>query len=227
MVNRTWPLFDLQLRTPRLELSPALDDELDEVVDVAANGIHDPETNPFLGRWTYLESPEFERGIAQWTWRCRADWKSESWNLYLVVRHEGRVIGAQDVGARDFARLGEVTTGSWLGREFQGRGFGTEMRAAVLALAFDGLGALTAASGAREENAASLGVSHALGYRDNGTRRVLMGDQPATEIRLLLDRETWEERHTRPPYPDWVEIEGLEPCLDMFGVERASPAPVP
>ena len=165
--------------------------------------------------------------IAQWTWRCRADWKPESWNLYLVVRHEGRVMGAQDVGARDFARLGEVSTGSWLGREYQGRGFGTEMRAAVLALAFDGLGALTAASGAREENAASLGVSHALGYRDNGTQRVLMGDQPATEIRLLLDRETWEERHTRPPYPDWVEIEGLEPCLDMFGVERASPAPVP
>ena len=34
-----------------------------------------------------------------------------------------------------------VGTGSWLGRPYQGRGIGKEMRGAVLALAFDGLGA--------------------------------------------------------------------------------------
>ncbi len=243
MVNRTWPLFGLRVTTPRLELSAAADSDIDEMVELAAAGIHDPDVNPFLGSWTYLESPDFERGIAQWIWRCRAEWKPESWNLCLVVRRGGRIIGVQDVGARNFAELGEVSTGSWLGREFQGKGYGKEMRAAVLALAFEGLGATTAVSGARQENAASLAVSRSLGYRDNGTQRVLMGDQPATEIRLLLDRETWAERRTRPPYPDrvgprgplsgpragptprWrtgvaVEIEGLEPCLDLFGLRQ-------
>ncbi len=218
MVNRTWPLFDLHIATPRLELSPVADSDIDELVEVAAAGIHDPELNPFLGSWTYLDSPDFERGIARWTWRCRADWTPGRWNLILAVRRRGRIIGIQGVGARNFAELGEVSTGSWLGREFQGRGFGREMRAAVLALAFGGLGAVTAASGAREENAASIGVSRSLGYRPNGTQRALMGDQPATEVRLLLDRDTWEERHNRPPYPDRVEVQALEPCLDLFGV---------
>ena len=44
---------------------------------------------------------------------------------------------------------------SWLGRAFQGRGLGTEMRAAVLAFAFDGLCATAADSSAFLDNAAS------------------------------------------------------------------------
>jgi RimJ/RimL family protein N-acetyltransferase len=66
---------------------------------------------------------------------------------------------AQGLGGRDFAVLREVHTGSWLGRRYQGHGIGTQMRAAVLHLAFEGLGAQHAAFGAFEHNAASLGVS--------------------------------------------------------------------
>ena len=43
--------------------------------------------------------------------------------------------------AREFATRRMVGTGSWIGRDFQGRGFGKEMRAGLLTLAFDGLGA--------------------------------------------------------------------------------------
>ena len=64
-----------------------------------------------------------------------------------------------------------MKTGSWLGRSFQGRGIGTEMRAAVLELAFRGLGAATAESGALEGNAASARVSEKLGYRHDGLER--------------------------------------------------------
>ena len=72
-----------------------------------------------------------------------------------------RLIGAQDVRAHDFAVLRTVSTGSWLGREHQGRGRGREMRAAVLHLAFAGLGCLIAQTAAYADNGPSLGVSRA------------------------------------------------------------------
>jgi len=57
-----------------------------------------------------------------------------------------------------------VSTGSWLGMRHQGKGFGTEMRAAILMLAFDHLGAKTARSSAFTDNPRSLAVSRRLGY---------------------------------------------------------------
>ena len=61
-----------------------------------------------------------------------------------------------------------MDTGSWLGRRFQGRGLGKEMRAAVLGFAFDGLGAEVAETSAFLDNLPSNGVSRALGYEENG-----------------------------------------------------------
>ena len=70
-----------------------------------------------------------------------AAFSPESWELGLVAFHDGRPIGVQAVLAKAFAADRTVATGSWLGRAFQGQGLGTEMRAAVLTLAFAGLGA--------------------------------------------------------------------------------------
>ncbi len=88
--------------------------------------------------------------------------------LELAVIRDGVVVGIQGIGGRDFAVLREVHTGSWLGRRYQRQGIGTQMRAAVLHLAFEGLGAKPAVSAAFEDNPASLGVSRKLGYRDDG-----------------------------------------------------------
>ncbi len=46
------------------------------------------------------------------------------------------------------ATLRTFDTGSWVGRRFQGRGTGTEMRAAALHLMFAGLGAREATTSA-------------------------------------------------------------------------------
>ena len=88
------------------------------------------------------------------------------------------------------------------------------MRAAVLYLAFAGLDALYATSGAREDNAASLAVSRKHGYADDGIERHVIRGQAAVVRRLRLDRPPWEA-HRRVP----VEIEGLAPCLPHFGVD--------
>ena len=61
---------------------------------------------------------------------------------------------------------------------------------------------------------ASLAVSRKHGYADDGVDRVVIRGQAAVVRRLRLDRPTWEA-HRRIP----VEIEGLGPCLEHFGVD--------
>ena len=206
-----WPLFDLRIRTPRLELRPP-DEGLDaEMARLAAAGIHDPEFMPFTEPWTDVPSPQLERNAVQHYWRNRAEWAPDRWFLRLAVFSEGQLVGTQDLNAERFAILRTVDTGSWLGRAHQGQGIGKEMRAAALHLAFEGLGAVMAYSAAWEDNAASLGVSRALGYVENGDKISLRRDQPARMINLKLPRERWQRR-------DDIVIENLEPCLELLGI---------
>jgi RimJ/RimL family protein N-acetyltransferase len=109
-----------------------------------------------------------------------------------------------------------VVTASWLGLEHQGRGYGTEMRAAVLKLAFDGLGAQVAESGYFEGNSASARVSDKLGYVPNGEDIWAVSGERIVENRLRVSRESWQ----RDLVP--VTIEGLEPCLKLFGIGELS-----
>jgi RimJ/RimL family protein N-acetyltransferase len=206
-----WPLRDLVLRTPRLELRPDDDPGLREVVEVAYGGVHDPAAMPFLTPWTDADPRYLGRGMLQYFWSQRAALAPESWSLSFLVRHEGRVLGVQGVTARDFGVLRTVDTGSWLGRPHQGRGFGSEMRAAVLQFAFDHLGAVEATSGAFADNPASLRVSERLGYRRNGTKRHLRRGEPATEVLLRLTPDDFVR-------PDWtLQVDGLDACRGLLG----------
>ena len=102
-----------------------------------------------------------------------------------------------------------ASTGSWLGREAQGRGIGTEMRAAVLELVFRGLGADAATSGWLEGNAASGRVSEKLGYRETGVSEVSPRGTPVPHHDVRIDRADWRS-------PVEVEITGLGTCLALF-----------
>ena len=44
MANPYWPLFDLRVTTPRLEIRLPTDDELYQLLEVADAGVHDPAT---------------------------------------------------------------------------------------------------------------------------------------------------------------------------------------
>lgn len=215
MTNSHWPLFDIRIISPRLVLRLPIDDDIPGLINVAKRGIHDPEFMPFQSPWSDRPSPEFERNTFQWHWRGRAEWTPENWRLGLGVFIDDQPIGAQDVAGKDFSKLKTVVSGSWLGREFQGKGLGKEMRAAMLHFAFEGLGAEAAESEAWENNSASIGVSTSLGYERNGvTRRPDPRGGPGyvTGIRFRLTRERWESIKQSE-----VKIEGLENCLDMFG----------
>ena len=133
-----WPIFGLRLRTGRLELRTPTEAELPPLLDLGKAGIHPPDEMPFGVAWSTLPSPAFERGFLQHYWRARGAWSPDHWFLNMMVEWEGQPIGSQSLDAEAFAIHRTVATGSWLGLQFQGRGFGKEMRAAVLGLAFDG-----------------------------------------------------------------------------------------
>jgi RimJ/RimL family protein N-acetyltransferase len=90
------------------------------------------------------------------------------------------------------------------------------MRAAVLALAFDGLGAVEARSGAIEGNDASARVSEKLGYVEVEGGTVSPRGTPVRERRFRQTRDGWMTGRHAP-----VEIEGLEPCLPLLGATSA------
>ena len=220
MAHLLWPLFDLRLRTERLELRLPNDDEIAQLCEVARAGIHDPEEMPFAFPWTDKPSPRFEREFAQFHWGIRSSWQPDAWDLELMVTLDGRPIGDQGILARDFAAFRLVHTGSWLGREFQAKGYGKEMRQAVLALAFDGLGAEVAETEAFFDNVASARVSRGVGYRENGIGRAAPRGTPVDTQRFRMTLEDWRSR----PRPR-VEIEGLEACLELFDAGRAVAEP--
>lgn len=134
-----WPLFELKIASPRLELRIPTDDDIPGVIEAVKAGIHDPAWMPFSNPWTYALLPELDRNTAQWIWKGRAEWNPDNWRLGLVVFLDGKPIGAQDVTAKNFSKLRTVSSGSWLTRSSQGQGFGKEMRAAMLHFAFAGL----------------------------------------------------------------------------------------
>jgi len=216
-LERDWPLFGLWVQTPRLTLSYPTDADLGTLNALVNQGIHDPSVMPFDTPWTD-EPPEVRpQHSLQFYWGMRANWKPTNWHLTMMVKEGDVVVGAQAMLATDFAVKRQVGTGSWVGQGHQGRGIGKEMRAAILHLAFAGLGAKRATSGAFEDNAASLAVSRALGYVENGDDIGAPRGTPVRQIRLLLTREAWEKKRR-----DDIQIHGLETCLPMFGVDQKS-----
>lgn len=214
MKPAVWPLYDLRITTPRLELRLPDLDGLSRLAAVAAAGVHDEDRMPFVAAWTDVSPEERARATFQHLLGTVAGWTPRKWSLGLAVSWEGKVVGRQDLGATDFAVTGEAHTGSWLGQAYQGRGIGTEMRAAVLHLAFEGLGARSMTSGAMADNARSLRVSEKLGYRPDGREVLSVRGEARDHRRLRLDRAGWEAHRTVP-----VELHGLEPSLALFGLK--------
>lgn len=216
-IEEFWPIFGLRVRTPRLELRPPDQALMVEIVALAAEGIHDPATMPFELPWTDAPTDEMQRRGLQFLWRCWGTLDATSWRLPFAVLVHDEVVGVQDMAADAFARRRTVATGSWLGRAHQGRGLGKEMRAAVLHLAFAGLGAVRAETAAWHDNAASQGVTAALGYRPNGDRLALRRGVADRQRLFALDRADWE-RGSRQD----IDLVGVERCADLLGATDAT-----
>lgn len=186
-----WPPSLLRARAGDLELRYLDDDLMVQLADLAGRGVHEPEEMPFLFPWTRGTPTEVARSLLVYQWRARAAVTVRSWSLELAVLHRNEPVGIQAIEADDFPRLHTVNTGSWLGQAHQGQGLGTRMRALVLHVAFQGLGAHTATTSAWADNPASNAVSRRLGYRPNGSSRQVREGSAIEHRHYRMDREDY------------------------------------
>lgn len=214
-----FPVWGIRLVTPRLELRPAREREMDGLVRLVARGIHDPDTMPFSVPWTDVPSPRRERETYAFILGCWADVSPSGWRLPFAVCVEGAVIGLQDLAAPRWDGTRVAQTGSWLGRDYQGAGFGTEMRSAVLHLAMGHLSAERVESTAFADNMASISVSRRLGYKQVGERLVERRGASARQVCFAIDRADWADS-AAASVP--VEVLGVnDAVLEQLGAESA------
>ena len=122
MTHPVWPLFDLRVVTPRLELRYVDDALAVELAQLAAQGhprsrlhaVRDAvDRRRVAGARTQLDAVVLAvpgRDVDRLGSTCR--WRSSS---------TGRPAGTTSLDATDFPVLRQFESGSWLGREFQGR----------------------------------------------------------------------------------------------------------
>jgi RimJ/RimL family protein N-acetyltransferase len=211
-----YPPLNVKVRTPTLTLAGATDDLLERLIPVIRDGIVSAGEAPFDDPMSlYQDSPQREwqwlRGI--WAGRARVD--SHWWRLYFVVTLDGVPIGMQDLTGANFTAFGTVSTFSWLHPSRRNRGLGMEMRAAILHLAFAGLGAREATSEAFTDNHASNAVSKALGYQPNGTAWATRRGTPAPTTRWKLSKQDWQRSRRHD-----IHLTGVSACLPVLGLNH-------
>lgn len=212
MTSRWWPLHALRLTTGDLVLSAMTEADLDDAARVLPD---DLELNPSATRYSALDERTW-RGVVvhQEYWKSMGTWSPDDWEVYFVVRRDGDVLGLQGLEGPDYRTLRTVDTSSWLAAEVRGTGVGKAMRRAVLALAFECLGARAAITSAWHDNHASLGVSRALGYRPNGESLMAREGTAGADtlVHLRMTRADWEATGGAPD----VRVEGLAEALPLF-----------
>lgn len=211
------PLYRLRIRSKRLELRLAAPDELPRLGGAAAAGIHRPDERPYLGRpgqtsWVLLPPEDRSRAVVLQQFEAIGSWKPSKWVLPLTVFAAGEPIGVQVVYAEHFALTREVATSSWLTLAAHGKGYGTEMRAAVLSFALDTLSAATALTRSFDDNAAACRISEKLGYVPDGVEISAREDGRAhVARRFRLAAEDWHAR----PHPS-VTVSGFDSAASWF-----------
>jgi RimJ/RimL family protein N-acetyltransferase len=208
---RYWPLFDLRISTPDLTLRPMTEADQAAIADLLPA---DVEQDPAAATFPVADD-HLRRGIVthQAYWHHYGTWRPDAWRLNFVVSAGEQVLGVQELEGNDFPTLRTVDTSSFLIESARGLGFGKQMRAAVLALAFGPMQAQAAITEAWHDNHASLGVSLALGYQPNGESLHARGPGADVMVHLRLTRSDWLARAS-----PGVRISGFEPCRVLFGL---------
>jgi RimJ/RimL family protein N-acetyltransferase len=219
-VNELYPPLGLAVRTPRLIIQPADEQCAAELANaVVKHGVHDPSHMPFDPPWTDLPKIEkaqkafrnaMSRDPHQLTFAVR-------YQLTFAVRYQrtpNSPIGEVSIRGIDGKEWGHasVETGSWLLRPEHGKGVGTEVRQAMLALIFDGLGKDYALTASFDNNPASIAVTQKLGYTQLESEFVNNREERREVFKFELHRNNW----TRVDGISWT---GLDLVLTDLGLD--------
>lgn len=206
-----WPLSDLHLATPDLTLRPMREADLAAVARLLPE---DVEQDPRAIRYQVSDSL-VSRGIVahQSYWSAWGYLAACGLAAAFRGRHGGpgdRRSGTRGRGLPDAAHRGQLVVPDQAGTG----PLGTQMRRAVLALAFGPLGAQAAITSAWHDSHASLGVSRALGYQPNGQSLHPRGEHPDVMLHMLLRRADWLVAGSARG----VTISGFGGCPPLFGL---------
>ena len=214
MSDPVWPLHGIRVRLAGLDLRVMVEADLPTVWALLPD---DLELNPHATTYAAFDRSANRRAVvAQGYWRALGMWSPDDWALPFVVRsaeHGGDIVGMQWLEGPDWRSDRTVDSSSWLVPQVRGRGLGTQMRAAVLALAFGPLRAEAAISSAVVDNASSLGVSRRLGYVDTHTSVLEHSGEQLQHVRL--ERGAWE----LSGLSSGIHIDGADAALPLFGME--------
>lgn len=211
-----YPPLDVSIATPRLELRGATDELLERLAPLVRNGGAMADPPPWDDPSSFYESDPDVR-VQKWlqgVWRGRGTVRPDAWRLYFVALVGGEPVGQQDLSGHDFNDFGTVESTSWVAPEARRLGIGTEMRSAILHLAFEGLGAAEAHSEGAVDNVGSNAVSERLGYEPNGTSWATHRGKPVLGQRWRLRRETWEAERRND-----ISMTGIEECRAVLGLQ--------
>lgn len=212
------PPLGLIVRTPRLVLQAA-DESCAKLLSLAVleHGIHDQGFSPFVTHWS-------DADIVTVSQRVFTDALPKScdglWKLTFAVRTVDRPdipIGMVTL-RQDEEDAEAVRTSSWFIRPMHGKGLGTETRAALLKLAFQGLNAEKAVSSAFAFNSPSLGVTKKFGYTLVGSEFREVRGRLEERLNLALTRDQWREHPAAQALSADVSWEGLAPVTKFFGI---------
>lgn len=211
-LTELWPAAGVSVRAGELELRWIDDGLAIELAALAGKGVHDEDAMPFNYPWTRGTPREVARNVLKYQWENRSRVSAERLVLEFGVVVGGRAVGIQSASGENWPVLREVETGSWLGREHQGKGIGRRMRALMLHFCFESLRAHSVTSTAFLDNAASNAVSRRTGYEDDGLLRVVREGVPATQMRYRMDRARWLTMRTE-------NLRLIGASVEVFGVE--------
>lgn len=132
-----------------------------------------------------IPSPYPELAAELWILQTRAAYRPGS-NVTLIVEHEGEVIGSGGVFKRHVDADWEI--GYWIAKPVWGKGFGTEIGAAMVRFACDELKARRVIAGHYADNPASGRILEKLGFAYTGEEPALfsiarMGRAPCKSMR--------------------------------------------
>src|SRR5882757_4056923 len=96
---KSYPLLDVRVTTPTLELRGATDDLLDELAGAVRDGKTHADPPPYDDPMSFYEADPDVR-VDQWLrgiWRGRGRVEPDAWRLYFVVVVDGHAVGMQDL----------------------------------------------------------------------------------------------------------------------------------
>lgn len=206
-----WPLYELEIKTEKCVLRLPSDQELFDHVDGFHSDVFAFGEAGFLNGdwWKKQKGLEFNTQFLRYQWLLRANWQNKNWSMPLGIFVDDKLVGMQSLrnnGVEKRIMWGDKAayTGSWLLKDYHGKGIGKAARAGIARLAFD-IGFKWVISTAIPANEASIGVSKSLGYTAYKEREI----DGKNHVYLALAEKRFK-------YDSSIEITGLDEAKVLF-----------